>query len=181
MQIPRLRRWRERQGLTQKELADLAGVSPRSVAGYEGGDGTRPNTARKLADALGVAVADLMEEDIRPKASLQQRVDALRRFSGSDQETVFRFRTLLVERELRRVEARLQEILNTEEGEAAFAMLRDNREDISEDARRAARDYEAAMERVRELLRRTNEEARELPIPEDENALREHYEKLLLA
>lgn len=73
MKIPQLRRWRERQGLTQQELADRAGVSVRSIAGYEGGDGTRPNTARKLAGALGVTVADLIGEESqnRPEQDLR--------------------------------------------------------------------------------------------------------------
>jgi transcriptional regulator with XRE-family HTH domain len=60
VQIPKLREMRELQGLTQQELADVSGVSVRSVAGYEGGAGVRPNTARKLAKALDVKVADLV-------------------------------------------------------------------------------------------------------------------------
>lgn len=68
MQIPRLREERELQGLTQKELADVSGVSVRSVAGYESGASVRPNTARKLAEALDVKVADLVGVDARPKS-----------------------------------------------------------------------------------------------------------------
>ncbi len=78
MQIPKLREWRERRGLTQKELAQAARVSPRSVAGYEAGQSIRPNTARKIADALEIAVEDLLNtageyeldrrEKSRPKA-----------------------------------------------------------------------------------------------------------------
>jgi transcriptional regulator with XRE-family HTH domain len=68
VQIPNLREMRELQGLTQKELADVSGVSLRSVAGYEGGASVRPNTARKLAKALDVKVADLVGGDVRPKA-----------------------------------------------------------------------------------------------------------------
>jgi transcriptional regulator with XRE-family HTH domain len=67
VQIPNLREMRELQGLTQKELADVSGVSLRSVAGYEGGASVRPNTARKLAKALDVKVADLVGGDARPK------------------------------------------------------------------------------------------------------------------
>jgi transcriptional regulator with XRE-family HTH domain len=68
VQIPNLRRLRELHGLTQKELADVSGVSLRSVAGYEGGAHARPNTARKLAEALNVEVADLVGADSYPKA-----------------------------------------------------------------------------------------------------------------
>jgi transcriptional regulator with XRE-family HTH domain len=60
VQIPRLREWRELQGWTQKDLARESGVSPRSIAGYEAGAGVRPGTARKLAEALNVEVADLV-------------------------------------------------------------------------------------------------------------------------
>jgi transcriptional regulator with XRE-family HTH domain len=68
VQIPNLRELRELHGLTQKELADASGVSLRSVAGYEGGAHVRPNTARKLAQALNVEVADLVEASSYPKA-----------------------------------------------------------------------------------------------------------------
>jgi transcriptional regulator with XRE-family HTH domain len=69
VQIPNLRELRELHGLTQKELADVSGVSLRSVAGYEGGAHARPNTARKLAQALNVEVADLVGATSHPKAS----------------------------------------------------------------------------------------------------------------
>jgi transcriptional regulator with XRE-family HTH domain len=69
VQIPNLRELRELHGLTQKELADVSGVSLRSVAGYEGGAHARPNTARKLAQALNVEVADLVGATSYPKAS----------------------------------------------------------------------------------------------------------------
>src|SRR5215210_7674858 len=68
VRIPNLRELRELHGLTQKELADVSGVSLRSVAGYEGGAHVRPNTARKLAQALNVEVADLVGSGADPKA-----------------------------------------------------------------------------------------------------------------
>ncbi|MDP9440033.1 MAG: helix-turn-helix domain-containing protein, partial [Actinomycetota bacterium] len=67
MEIPRLREWREFRGLTQKELAERAGVSERSVFGYESGGGARPNTARRVAHALGIEVPDLVAEGAHPK------------------------------------------------------------------------------------------------------------------
>jgi transcriptional regulator with XRE-family HTH domain len=50
------------------ELAELANVSSRSVAGYEAGSGARPPTVRKLAEVLGVEVAELRENPDFPKA-----------------------------------------------------------------------------------------------------------------
>jgi transcriptional regulator with XRE-family HTH domain len=43
------------------ELAELAGVSRQTVVKVEGGLEPRPTTVRKLAKALGVEQADLME------------------------------------------------------------------------------------------------------------------------
>jgi transcriptional regulator with XRE-family HTH domain len=60
VQISNLREWRERRALTQEELAEQAGVSARSVAGYEAGAGARPGTVRKLAAALDISVEDLL-------------------------------------------------------------------------------------------------------------------------
>ncbi len=61
MQLPRLKEWRESRGLLQKELAYGSGLSEFTITRIEGGDSIRPNTARKVADALGVSVADLMD------------------------------------------------------------------------------------------------------------------------
>jgi len=68
MKLPRLREWRESQGLTQRELAARADVSDAVVPRIERGDATRPNTARKLASALDIEVADLMESPPVPLA-----------------------------------------------------------------------------------------------------------------
>jgi transcriptional regulator with XRE-family HTH domain len=61
MQLERLKEWRESQGFTQRELADKAGVGEVTVARVETGASVRPNTARKIASALGLAVSDLLE------------------------------------------------------------------------------------------------------------------------
>lgn len=71
MKLPKSRAWREAKGLTRQELAEAAGLSPQTLAGYESGRDARPNNARKLADALGVEVAELMEESQLPKALAQ--------------------------------------------------------------------------------------------------------------
>jgi transcriptional regulator with XRE-family HTH domain len=69
VQISNLREWRERRALTQEELAKQAGVSARSVAGYEAGAGARPGTVRKLAAALDISVEDLLGKAEAPPSS----------------------------------------------------------------------------------------------------------------
>lgn len=61
MKLARLKEWRESRGLTQKELAAEAHASEWTVARAEGSEEVRPNTARRLAEVLGVRVADLLE------------------------------------------------------------------------------------------------------------------------
>jgi transcriptional regulator with XRE-family HTH domain len=70
--VPKLRQWRERRAMTQEELAEKAGVSVRSVAGYEAGAGARPGTVRKIADTLGVEVEELLDS---PKGRLPLEAD----------------------------------------------------------------------------------------------------------
>ena len=64
MKVPGLRSLRERRGLTQRELAEVAGVARRSIAGWESGESIRPGSAGRLAEALGVTISDLCEERI---------------------------------------------------------------------------------------------------------------------
>src|SRR3712207_8717949 len=58
----------ESHGLTQRELAAEAGVGEVTVARMETGASVTPPTARKIAVALGVAVADLLERPPVPLA-----------------------------------------------------------------------------------------------------------------
>lgn len=55
-----LKKMRLEKGLTQNQIAKKAGISRVAVGNYERGD-RQPNleTSRKIADALGVPVADL--------------------------------------------------------------------------------------------------------------------------
>jgi transcriptional regulator with XRE-family HTH domain len=53
--------------LTQQDLAVAAGVSRRSVAGWELGAGIRPNSARKVAQALAVDITDLLAPKLDPR------------------------------------------------------------------------------------------------------------------
>ena len=63
----RLRKAREYRGLSQAELADLTGVSARSVFNYEAGR-TTPRRPQLIAWALATGVClDWLENDVRPK------------------------------------------------------------------------------------------------------------------
>ena len=63
----KLLRARELLGYGIETTAQEAGVSKNSVLRAEHEEDIRPVTARKIAGALGVRVADLLEEKIRPK------------------------------------------------------------------------------------------------------------------
>ena len=58
----RLKEWRLRKALTQRELATMAGLTQSTVALIETGrQSPRPTTMRKLARALGLKPAELFE------------------------------------------------------------------------------------------------------------------------
>ncbi len=59
--MKRLRLYRERQGLSLRQLAKVAGVHYVSLARMEGGTSDpRLSTIRKLSKALGVSISDLV-------------------------------------------------------------------------------------------------------------------------
>ena len=61
---PPLRVWRESRHLTQAELARASGVNRVQIVDIEAGRSTGSvHTLRKLADALGVAVDDIIQRD----------------------------------------------------------------------------------------------------------------------
>ena len=61
----KVKRSREVRELTQQQLADLTGVSKRTIASYEsGGAMARSSTLRKLAQALGVSTDYLKHDEI---------------------------------------------------------------------------------------------------------------------
>lgn len=62
--LPGLRDARKRRGLTQRELAALAGTGSGTVADLENGHrGGYPSTVKRLCRALGVTPPELMAED----------------------------------------------------------------------------------------------------------------------
>jgi len=72
LKLARTKEWREAHGLTQRELAAAAGVGEVTVARVETGASVSPPTARKLAEALDVSVADLLERPPVPLAEASQ-------------------------------------------------------------------------------------------------------------
>ena len=63
--LPGLAEHRRRQGLTQRQLGELAGVAHTTVQQVETlRRGAYPQTVRKLATALGVEPADLVGREL---------------------------------------------------------------------------------------------------------------------
>jgi transcriptional regulator with XRE-family HTH domain len=61
--LPGLRQARQRSGLTQRQLGELAGVGKGTVLELEvGRRGAYPRTVRRLAKALETEVANLVRE-----------------------------------------------------------------------------------------------------------------------
>ena len=64
LKTPRLRGLRERAALSQEDLAKKAGVARATIADLEANKRpARPSTRRKLAEALGVEPAELMDSE----------------------------------------------------------------------------------------------------------------------
>ena len=60
VKLPGLKEWRERRGMNQQKLALAVGLTQQSVSRFERGTkGCSESTARSLAEALGVGVAEL--------------------------------------------------------------------------------------------------------------------------
>jgi HTH-type transcriptional regulator, competence development regulator len=60
--VDKLQELRINQGLSQRRLAELAGVANTSVWKIEQGGGANPATLKKLADVLGVRAVDLLKK-----------------------------------------------------------------------------------------------------------------------
>jgi transcriptional regulator with XRE-family HTH domain len=64
LKTPRLRELRERAALSQEDLAKKAGVARATIADLEANKRpARPSTRRKLAEALAVEPAELMDSE----------------------------------------------------------------------------------------------------------------------
>jgi DNA-binding XRE family transcriptional regulator len=58
----RLKAWRQRRVLTQRDLAAASGVGEATIARIETGAEARPSTVRRLAQALGIRPEQLLTE-----------------------------------------------------------------------------------------------------------------------
>ena len=61
MQLSRMKDMRNEAGLTQVEVGKRMGTTQGRVTTIEGGASVRPETAERVAAAIGCAVADLVE------------------------------------------------------------------------------------------------------------------------
>lgn len=62
MLAEKLKKFRQNKNLTQKELAELSMVPQSTICYIENGKSPRTDTLQKIAKALGVTVADLLDE-----------------------------------------------------------------------------------------------------------------------
>jgi transcriptional regulator with XRE-family HTH domain len=61
--VATLQELRINQGLSQRQLAERAGLSPGAVWRLERQGSGRPDTLKKVADVLGVRAMDLLHKD----------------------------------------------------------------------------------------------------------------------
>jgi transcriptional regulator with XRE-family HTH domain len=73
----KVRRARERLGYSMEVAGEQAEVSKNSILRAEHGEDIRPVTARRIARALAVEVADLIEESARPLALDAEETEAV--------------------------------------------------------------------------------------------------------
>jgi transcriptional regulator with XRE-family HTH domain len=61
VKLPRTKEWRLSRALSQRALAERAGVAELTVIRIENGDSVWPQTAGKIAAGLGLDVRDLQK------------------------------------------------------------------------------------------------------------------------
>lgn len=73
---------RESLGMSQKELAERAGIAQSTVHYIESGGNYTHKTLQKLAAALGVSVADLLDEPQAPPPPRRWASNGFRPLTG---------------------------------------------------------------------------------------------------
>ena len=94
----RLRKLRKQRGLTQDQLAELAGMNGRHLSRFETGAIEPPvRTVRRLAEALGLALEELTQEapqarlqSLVPDEELLEQFKALSRIDEEDRKAIKR-------------------------------------------------------------------------------------------
>ena len=72
---PRVRSWRARRGMTQRQLAEGSGLSLRFLADVEAGKGNASLVSMQaMAGALGIALTDMLQDVQRPALRRVQRL-----------------------------------------------------------------------------------------------------------
>jgi transcriptional regulator with XRE-family HTH domain len=157
VQISNLREWRERRALTQEELAEQAGVSARSVAGYEAGAGARPGTVRKLASALDISVEDLLGKAEAPPSPEPTLFNGMLEEERRGYQSIANFRTELLEgsatlweKQITRGQYDLETIRDIDS--AAFTLVLNHSQDESNIKQYCTWEQREQLERAEERL-----------------------------
>ena len=83
----KLRKIRKEKGLTQKELGSLCGIAEPTIRRYESGNlHPKFETRKKIADALGVSVLDLV--DYKISGDEKEKQDAFHRAAKEFADTL---------------------------------------------------------------------------------------------
>jgi transcriptional regulator with XRE-family HTH domain len=169
----KVREAREQLGLSIVEIAQNAKVSPNSVSRAENDREIRPMTARRIAQALGVEVADLYPKGKAVASPPESEAGEARRAIDMPHED---FRRTLSEAG-EDGESALIELYSRLDGErinAELALLED------EDNRAARSDYMRAVERRMRVFLSLVVRGVTLPDPEQLSHQVEQLEKLQL-
>lgn len=100
----RLKYYRTRSGLTQKQVADKIFIAQNSYSKYElGKSSPNPDVLKTLAEVLGCTVGDLVGEDA--PADTQQSGDSL---TAQERELIAHYRRLGLESQMQLVKTLLE-------------------------------------------------------------------------
>lgn len=75
----KIKRLRQKRGMTQEQLAEMAEISTRSLAGIETGENfMTAQTMEKILECLGITVDELFTaEHLKPTEDLITEIDAI--------------------------------------------------------------------------------------------------------
>jgi len=126
LKLPRLKEVRELHGWSQAKLAEESDVSRDSISNYETGQREAwPATAKKLADALHVEIADLREpaRELATSGKAEAPKEA-GQLSAAEEAAMIEGLAAAVEAVVDRTRTRLEQTDDTD-GDALVALLED--------------------------------------------------------